>query len=125
MGLPGRQGNRKGKIAVCSSRNRVCPRFDLTHEMLIFEGERAHDEHSEKVDVSHFSPEKILNMLMEREVTVLICGGIQKRFQQMFRQNDIDVIWGVVGEVHDVMRAYAKGALHPGFGPLSMPKGSR
>ena len=123
MSLSGKQGNSKEKIAVCSFRKRVCPRFDLTHEMLIFEGEPAHNEHIEEVDVSHFPPEKILNMLLEREVKVIICGGIQGRFQEMFRQNDIDVIWGVVGEVDDVMRAYAKGALHPGFGPLSMPKG--
>ena len=125
MGFPGRQGNSKGKIAVCSFGKRVCPRFDLAHEMLIFEGERTHKEHIETVDVSHSSPERILNMLMEKEVKAIICGGIQGRFQQMFRQNDIEVIWGVVGEVHDVMRAYAKGALHSGFGPLSMPKGSR
>ena len=125
MGSPGRQREDKEKIAICSFRDRVCPRFDLSHEMLIFDAKRAQTEPIEKVDVSHLSPERILNMLMEREVKVVISGGIQERFQEMFRRNNIDVIWGVAGDVGDVVEAYTKGALHAGIGPLSAPKGPR
>ena len=125
MGPSSRQRDNKEKIVICSFRDRVCPRFDLTHEMLIFDGRRAQTEPIEKIDVSHVSPERILNILMEREVKVVISGGIQERFQEMFLRNDIDVIWGVAGDVGDVVEAYTKGALHPGIGPLPAPKGPR
>jgi hypothetical protein len=35
----------------------------------------------------------------------------------MLLHHDIDVIWGVVGEVNEVREAYMKGALYPGIGP--------
>jgi predicted Fe-Mo cluster-binding NifX family protein len=125
VGPSSRQRNNKEKIAICSFRDRVCPRFDLTHEMLIFDGKRVEKEPIEKVDVSHVSPERILNILREREVRIVVSGGIQERFQEMFRRNNIDVIWGVAGDVGDVVEAYTKGALFPGIGPLSAPKGPR
>lgn len=125
MGSPTRQRDTKGKIAICSFKNRICPRFDFTHEMLIFDGKHSQKEPIEKVDVSHASPDEILNILAEREVKVVISGGIQERFQEMFRQSNIDIIWGVVGEVHDVVAAFMRGALYPGIGPISIPGGRR
>ena len=125
MGPSNRQRKNKEKIAVCNFRDRVCPRFDLTHEMLIFDRKRVGKGPVEKVDVSHASPKKILNILREREVSIFISGGMQERFQEMFRRNNIDVIWGVAGEVNEVVEAYMKGSLYPGIGPLSVPKGPR
>jgi predicted Fe-Mo cluster-binding NifX family protein len=114
MGSPSRKRENKREIAICSFQNRVCPRFDLTREILIFDADRSQVERFEKVDVSEVSPEKIVNMLEERKVHVVISGGIQERFQEMFRRKDIDVIWGVVGEVDDVVEGYTRGVLHSG-----------
>ena len=61
-------------------------------------------------------PERIVNMLVERKVAVIISGGIQEKFQKAFINSNIEVIWGVVGEIHDVFLAYMKGVLHPCFG---------
>jgi hypothetical protein len=125
MGSPIRQTNYKEKIAICSFRKRVCSRFDLTREILFFGGKNAHNKPIERLDVSRVSPEEILHILAEKEIGIVITGGIQKKFQEMFLHSNIDVIWGVAGEVNEVLEAYMKGALYPGIGPLSMAKGRR
>jgi len=104
------------KIAVCNFHNRVAPRFDLTPEILIFDATHSKKEPIEILDVSQMPSEKIVNMLVDRKVAVIISGGIQEKFQKAFLSSNIEVIWGVVGEIHDVFQAYMKGALHPGFG---------
>jgi predicted Fe-Mo cluster-binding NifX family protein len=122
MGLAPRGKENKRKIAICSFKNRICPRFDLTGEMLIFDGNNAQSGLIGRFDVSRVSPEEMLHILAEKEVGVVITGGIQKRFQGMLHHSNIEVIWGVAGEVGEVLEAYMKGALRPGVGPLSAPK---
>ena len=122
MGSVPRERDNKRKIAISSFKNRVCPRFDLTCEMLIFDEDFPQNEPIERLDMSQVSPEKILQILVGKEVGIIITGGIQKRFQEMFLHSNIDIIWGVAGEVGDVVEAYMKGALHPGVGPLPTPK---
>ena len=119
MGFALREKDTKRRIAISSFKNRVCPRFDLTREMLIFDEENPQNKPIERLDMSRVSPEKILHILAEKEVGIIITGGIQKRFQEMLLHSNIDVIWGVAGEVDEVLEAYMQGALHPGVGPLS------
>lgn len=123
MGSPTRKRAAKRKIAICSFQSRVCPRFDLTREMLIFHAKSPQGEPIEKFNMSRVSPEEILPILAGRKVGVIITGGIQKEFQEMLLHNNIDVIWGVAGEVHDVVEAYMKGALYSGIGAVIGPRG--
>ena len=114
-----RNKNRRIKLAICDFQNRVCPRFDLTPEILIFDVNGSQEEPIEKVDVSRVPPQRIFNILAERGVGVVISGGIQKKFQEMFLSCGIEVIWGVGGEVHDVIQAYQDGALQAGMGVVT------
>ena len=106
---------KSAKIAVCCYQNRVCPRFDATPEILIYDINPSTKEPIEKLDVSQVSPETILKRLAERDVGVVITGGIQERFQQMFLRRNTDLIWGVTGEVQDVLQAYLRSTLHSGM----------
>lgn len=119
MGLPERQTTAKRKIAICSFQNRVCPRFDLTHELLIFDSRNPLKGPVGTINVSEIQPEKLFDMFAENKVEVVISGGMQKRFQEMFLRNSIDVIWGVTGEVEDVVEAYKKGILYSGIGRVN------
>ena len=123
--LPLRHRDTKGNVAICSFRDRGCPRFDLTHEMLIFDGKGVRGEAIEKIDVSHVSPEKILRMVVKREVKAFISGDIQEIFREMFHRSTINVIWEVTGEVHDVVVASTIGVPRIGIDPLSAPKSPR
>lgn len=62
--------------------------------------------------MSQVPPEKIIDVLVDKKVGVVISGGIQERFQEMFLKDNISVIWGVVGEVQEVIQAYLHGKLH-------------
>jgi len=111
----------RNEIAVCTFQNRVCPRFDLSHEVLIYDNRAPDKGPVEKIDVSTLSPVESLNILARKEVHVVIVGGIQERYQAMFLNHHIEVLWGVIGEVSDVIRAYTRGALYPGVGRVPGP----
>jgi len=106
----------RNEIAICTFENRVCSRFDLSRKILIYDNQAPEKGPVEKMDVSSLSPVESLNILIRRGVQVVIVGGIQERYQAMFRNQHIEVMWGVIGEVNDVIRAYMKGALYPGIG---------
>jgi hypothetical protein len=116
---------KEGKIAICAFERRVCPRFDMTHEVLILEGRDPGREPAEKMNLSRFSPEDRVGMLVQAGIHLVIVGGMQERFQQMFHRQNIEVIWGVMGEIKDVIRAYGQGLLHSGVGAVPKPPGSR
>jgi predicted Fe-Mo cluster-binding NifX family protein len=108
----------RSKIAVCTYQSRVCPRFDLSREILIYDYHSPEKEPAERIDVSSFSPLESLNVLVAKEVHVVIVGGIQERYQEIFVHHHIKVIWGVIGEVNDAIEAYKKKSLHPGIGKV-------
>jgi predicted Fe-Mo cluster-binding NifX family protein len=112
----------RNEIAVCTFQNRVCPRFDMSHEILIYDNQAPEKGPVEKIDVSTLSPVESLDILARKEVHVVIVGGIQERYQAMFLNQHIEVMWGVIGEVSDVIRAYMRGTLYPGVGRVPGPE---
>jgi predicted Fe-Mo cluster-binding NifX family protein len=119
----GRVGN--GKIAICAFEKHVCPRFDMTREVLILDKWGPGEETGEKMHLPPALPEDRLRILVQKGVQTVIVGGIQERFQQMFQRQDIEVIWGVMGKIEDVIQAYHQGLLYCGVGPVPQPPGSR
>jgi predicted Fe-Mo cluster-binding NifX family protein len=111
----------KNEIAVCSFQNRVCSRFDQSREIFIYDDQAPEKGPVEKIDASSLSPAESLNVLVRKEVRVVIVGGMQERYQAMFLHHHVKVIWGVIGEVSDVIRAYVSGALYPGVGRVPGP----
>ena len=73
----------------------------------------------ERIDIVGVSVEKILNILLRREVEVIICGGCEEKFQVILRGIHIEVVWGVAGELTDVLKAYIGHALTCGIGLVS------
>ena len=117
------ENKKEGKIAICAFERRVCPRFDMTREVLILDGRDPGREPAEQMNLSRFSPEDQVRMLVQTGIHLVIVGGIQERFQQMFHRQNIEVIWGVMGDIKDVIRAYRQGLLHSGVGPVPGPAG--
>jgi len=115
----------RNEIAVCTFQNRVCPRFDLSHEILIYDNQAPEKGPVEKMDASALSPEESFSLLVRKEIRVVIVGGMQERYQAMFIDHQIKVIWGVIGEVNDVIQAYRKGTLYSGIGRVPGPMTSK
>jgi predicted Fe-Mo cluster-binding NifX family protein len=114
-----------GKIAICAFEKRVCPRFDMTREVLILDKWGLGKETGEKMHLPLILPEDRLRILVQKGVQLVIVGGIQEKFQQMFQRQNIEVIWGVMGKIEDVIQAYHQGLLYCGVGPVPHPPGPR
>jgi predicted Fe-Mo cluster-binding NifX family protein len=50
-------------------------------------------------------------MLASERISVMICGGIHPRFQQALQRQQIQLVWGVVGDWQEVLQAYLAGTL--------------
>lgn len=98
-------------IAVPIYGERVMPRFGLTREMIIAtvaNGKIASDKRLTMTAEMFLTLPKIF---IVEQVSVVICGGIHPRFQEAFERQQIQVIWGVIGEWRSVIRAYLDGSL--------------
>lgn len=107
---------KKHKIAICSYLNRVCPRLELGPEIFIYDFRISRNKCVETIDIFGVTPENILKMLSRGKVEVIICGGCTAKFQEVLRGNNIEVIWGIAGELSDVLEAYSAHTLTCGMG---------
>lgn len=108
-------------VAVCSYQGRVCPRFDLTQEIVIYDRRQIKRGPLERLSVFFLSPEEVFHLLVSEKIRTLIVGGIQSRFEAMLFHHDIEVIWGIIGTVEDVIEAYDRKRLRIGMGKVEGP----
>lgn len=98
-------------IAIPVYGDRVMPRFGCAREITIVSVEDTDFALKKRIALS---PEDVLslpNILQAEQVSLVICGGIHSRFQQLLAKQHIRVLWGTVGDWQDVMRAYLDGTL--------------
>lgn len=98
-------------IAIPIHENRVMPRFGYTREMLIVTVEDGEYRSAKRRMLTPADFADLPQLFASEQVSVLICGGIHLRFQQIIQGQNILIIWGVVGEWEDVLEAYLKGTL--------------
>jgi predicted Fe-Mo cluster-binding NifX family protein len=104
-------------IAIPIHGNRVMPRFGCTREMMIVTVEDGRIVSSKRVIVNPQTWVSFPARLAEEGVSVMICGGIHPRFQQALQGQNIQLVWGVVGDWQEVLQAYLNGTLqtNPAF----------
>ena len=105
------------KVAIPLYRGRIAPRLAFAKEVLIVTVRRGKVWEREQIDLSAFSPLEIPKVLAERGVTVLIGGGVEPPLGKMLRAHNIEVIWGIIGEVDEVLPLYLSKGLRVGMGP--------
>lgn len=101
------------KIAIPRYRGRIAPRFGFTEDVLIMELDGDRVVSQEPVPLDRCFPHEIPRLLHERGVQVVLTGGINTLFQEMFRALGIQVVWGLIGTPEEGLRAYAVGAQSP------------
>ncbi len=107
------------KIAIPVHGSRVMPRFGCTREIIIVTVENNTLVGQKRVMLTEERLFSLPSVLTEEQVSVVICGGIHPRFQHILRQGNIEVVWGVIGDWEEVLRAYLAGTLqsNPMFCP--------
>ena len=104
------------KVAVMLYGARVSPRFTYSQRALVVDMDGRQGIHRRKIPVKGCAPENIPELLWKEGVELVICGGMNDCFQELFQQRGITVIWGIIGEVEDVLTAYQTNQLVPGLG---------
>jgi predicted Fe-Mo cluster-binding NifX family protein len=84
------------------------PRFGCTRECMVTTVEDGKVLATERLTAT---AQSIGPVLETERVSVLICGGIHPRFQQLLQGQNIEIVWGVMGDWQDVLQAYLNGTL--------------
>ena len=111
------------KLAVMLYGTRVSPRFGYSQAVMIVEVSGHQEIRRKTLETDDYYPEQIPVVLGKEGVEVVISGGMNKHFQDLFRFQGIQVIWGIIGEADDVLATFSSGELTPGMG--FCPRGRR
>lgn len=92
------------KILITAQGDFVAPRFDLTSEVVIATVENgALAGKPRTIIMDRASAEELSNMIMEEDVSMVICGGIEERHYQFLTWKKIRVIDFVIGDHQSVL----------------------
>jgi predicted Fe-Mo cluster-binding NifX family protein len=104
------------KLAIPRYQGRISPRFGFTEDILVADLDAKGEGHYEVIPMDRRFPFEIPELLARRGVGVLITGGINLHFQNLFRSRGIEVIWGLIGTPEAALKAYFAGKVVPGMG---------
>ncbi len=103
------------KILITTQRDFVAQRFDLAVEVVIATVENGRLIGKPRaIIMDRPSPEDLCNMIMEENIAMVICGGIEDRHYQFLTWKKIRVIDFVIGDYESALDKAIAGELHPG-----------
>jgi predicted Fe-Mo cluster-binding NifX family protein len=99
------------RVAIPLFDGEVAPRFCFARWMLLAEIEDGAVVDREQINVHSFGWRGRLALLSQRRVTVLICGGFNRRYLPLAEAMGIFVSWGHTGPVEPVLEKVCAGDL--------------
>jgi predicted Fe-Mo cluster-binding NifX family protein len=99
------------KIAVAAEKNLVTEHFGHCPEFVIYTLEDKSIISVERIPNPGHKPGFLPVFLNDREVNVIISGGMGESAIRLFNQFDIEVIVGVSGSTRELVEKYAQGTL--------------
>jgi predicted Fe-Mo cluster-binding NifX family protein len=105
------------KVAIPMYEGRISPRFGFIQNILLADIGEKGVLYREILPIEcgrlvHEIPE----MLHDQGVRVLLTGGINLHFQNLFKALGIEVIWGLIGTPEEAVDAFVSGQVVPGMG---------
>jgi ATP-binding protein involved in chromosome partitioning len=102
------------KVAIPSQDKMVCAHFGHCESFTIAEVEDGKVVNKRTLQAPPHEPGLLPRLLAGEGVNMVIAGGMGSRAQQLFMQQNIQVITGASGSVDDVLTAYLQGNLEIG-----------
>jgi predicted Fe-Mo cluster-binding NifX family protein len=103
------------KILITAQGDFVAQRFDLAAEVVIAIVENGELKSGPRaIIMDRPSAEDLCNMIMEENIDLVICGGIEDRHYQFLVWKKIQVIDFVIGDYESVLKKAISGELRPG-----------
>ncbi|RLB08234.1 MAG: hypothetical protein DRG50_00420 [Deltaproteobacteria bacterium] len=112
------------KVAIPINGDRIAPRLSLAKEVVVAELKGRREVGRERLNISGLYPMEIPDFLASKGVTKVIAAGVDWYLQEIFRLHNIDVTWGIMGNVDEVLNFYLTEGLQMGMG-LCPPRRSR
>jgi len=95
---------------------RVAPRFMFSSSLLVAKIKNKEVISTKTKNTENLDEYRRLELLLDLEVDVIVCGGISQSMSELISDCNINVICNVAGEYEEIINAYAQGKLHPWFG---------
>jgi predicted Fe-Mo cluster-binding NifX family protein len=99
------------RIAVASDNNMVTNHFGHCQEFMIFEVENNHIKSSETIANPGHKPGFLPNFLADRDVRVIISGGMGAGAVEIFKERNVEVVTGASGKAKEAAKSYLDGSL--------------
>jgi predicted Fe-Mo cluster-binding NifX family protein len=104
------------KILITISGENVAPRFDMTTEIVIVQLNSDGETTDERTMVLHHSsPEDLCQLIVSKEVRIVVCGGIEEEYHQYLTWKKLVVFDSVVGPYGEVLLRLKDNTLESGL----------
>jgi len=106
-------------VAMPVYRSRIAPVFDFSDSVLVINLENNREVERSVMHLKGLPPTDRVGALTRVGVRTLVCAGISDLLKNMIENSGIRVIWGVAGDLENVLAAFMRNRLdEPQF---SMP----
>lgn len=102
------------KIAVPTEGNEFASHFGRCPQYTIFKTEASKVVDKKVIPNPGHEPGYLPRYLKERGVDCVLAGGMGRRAQNIFNENDIEVVTGAAGDVDEGIKLYLEDELNPG-----------
>lgn len=102
------------KIAIPRMGETVAPCFEYCATMAIFTIEDGNVTGQLDFPLTSRHPFDRVRLLRDQEIDAIICGGVQRNYEDALRATGIHVISWVTGSVDGLLDSYLRGRLVPG-----------
>ena len=103
------------KIAIPMFHTKISPRFDQTQGFVLLETQNAGVVARDNLTTKGWSVIAKMKQLVDLEVDVLICGGIDRASLQYLSFNGVKIYSWVTGEVDDAVTCFLDNRMKPGI----------
>ncbi|MBF0452074.1 MAG: NifB/NifX family molybdenum-iron cluster-binding protein [Candidatus Magnetomorum sp.] len=93
------------KIAIPTFRSRLSPVFDWCERLLIIE-KMQNDEMRMEVSLANLTLMERVNILLELNIEILICGVVSESLLPVLESKNIHVIPGIAGTIDEIIEAF-------------------
>ncbi len=111
------------KILVTLYRDEVAPRFDLCSEVLLVTVDATGREvRRQDLVLAHSSADDLCDLILDREVSAVITGGIEEEHYHYLRWKRVNVLDAVAGPAEAALSLFLRGELEAGA--ILFPRGA-
>jgi len=96
--------------------SRVAPNLLFSNQSLIVQIYSSQIVSKKIISTTSFLEADWAKLIEDFDINVLVCGGVDKQFQEELKEKDVQVVNNVAGEIDEVLEHLIKGKLKNGYG---------